>query len=496
MRISSQMMAEQFLASVEATQSALSDSEQQISTGKAFQTAGQNPQGATQAISLQTTISTIDQYASNASLVQSRLSTEDSTLSSVTNLLNSVRTTAVQAGDGTLSNTDRASLATAINQQLQTLVQLANGQDGTGQYLFSGTANSGVPFVQDATGAVNYQGNSGTRQIQIGSTRFVTDTDSGAAVFRNIPNGNGTFAVSAGAPTASPPVVNTGSGVVGATSVTDSSLYTGDTYQVSFQSIGVTPAAGNSGSATASAPTGTLTPSTAPSTTITFTSPTTYTLTSAGVTSAAQALPANGQISSNGWTTTITGTPVAGDAYTIAAAPLTYSVTDTTTHTVVVPAGTAYSATGQAISVPGAGVQFNLSGTPANGDAFTLSKSTNQSIFATLTSLVNALNTPTTTAAQTATLQNIVNQSLGSIDQAVSNVAAVRTQVGARLNAVTAQDTANSNVKLQLQATLTTVQNTDYAAAITSLSQQQTSLQAAEQSYANLKSLSIFQYLG
>ena len=103
---------------------------------------------------------------------------------------------------------------------------------------------------------------------------------------------------------------------------------------------------------------------------------------------------------------------------------------------------------------------------------------------------------PTTTAAQTATLQNIVNQSLGSIDQAVSNVAAVRTQVGARLNAVTAQDTANSNVKLQLQATLTTVQNTDYAAAITSLSQQQTSLQAAEQSYANLKTLSIFTYMG
>lgn len=496
MRISSQMMAEQFLASVEATQSALSTSEQQISTGKAFQTAGQNPLGATQSISLQTTISSITQYASNASLVQSRLSTEDSTLSSVTNLLNSVRTTAVQAGDGTLSNADRASLATSISQQLQSLVQLANGQDGSGQYLFSGTENGSVPFVQNAGGAVTYQGNSGTRQIQIGSSRLVTDTDSGAAVFNNIPNGNGTFAVTPGAPSASPAIVNSGTGVVGSTSVTDASLYTGDSYRITFSAFSATPGAGNAGSGSASAPTGTLTPSNAPSTTITFTSPTTYTLTSGGVTSAAQTLPANGQISQNGWTTTITGTPAANDTFTVAAAPLTYSVTDTTSNTVVVPAGTAYAADGQAISVPGAGVQFNLSGTPASGDAFTVSKSTNQSVFSTLSALVTALNTPTTTPAQIAALQNTVNQSLGAIDQAVNNVSSVRTQVGARINAVTAQDTVNSTVMLQLQSTLTTVQNTDYAAAITTLSQQQTSLQAAEQSYANLKSLSIFTYLG
>ena len=166
------------------------------------------------------------------------------------------------------------------------------------------------------------------------------------------------------------------------------------------------------------------------------------------------------------------------------------------TNTVVVPAGTAYSANGQAISVPGAGIQINLSGTPANGDAFAITPSTNQSVFTTLSNLVTALNTPTTTPTQIAALQNSVNQSLGDIDQAVNNIAAVRTQVGSRLDAVTAQNTANSNLKLQLQSTLTTVTSTDYAAAVTTLSEQQTSLQAAEQSYANLKSLSIFQYLG
>ena len=496
MRISSQTMADQFLAAVEQSQSAIATSEQQISTGQAFQTAGQNPLGATQAITLQTAISQIGEYASNAGLVQSRLSTEDSTLGSVSSLLASVRTLAVQAGDGSLSNSDRASLATSINQQLQSLVQLANSQDGTGQYLFSGTASGSLPFVQSATGSVSYQGDSGTRQIQIGSSRLVTDTDSGAAVFTNIPNGNGTFTVAAGAPSATPPIVNSGSGVVGTTSVTDPSLYTGDSYQVTFQSLAATAGGSNTGTASASAPTGALTPSTAPSTTITFVTPTTYTTTTGGVTSAVQTLPASGKVSADGWTTTITGTPAAGDTFTVASRAPTYSVTDTTTNTVVVPAGTAYSANGQAISVPGAGIQINLSGTPANGDAFAITPSTNQSVFTTLSNLVTALNTPTTTPTQIAALQNSVNQSLGDIDQAVNNIAAVRTQVGSRLDAVTAQNTANSNLKLQLQSTLTTVTSTDYAAAVTTLSEQQTSLQAAEQSYANLKSLSIFQYLG
>ena len=348
MRISSQTMADQVLAALDQTQAALSTSEQQVATGKAFQTAGQDPLGAAQAVTLDSALAQIGEYASNANLVQSRLSTEDSTLSSVSNLLASVRSTAVQAGDGTLSNSDRASLATALSQQLQSLVQLGNAQDGTGQYLFSGTENSTVPFVQLANGSVQYQGNNGTRLIQIGSTRLVSDTDSGASVFTNIPNGNGTFSVTPGATT--PAVVNSGAVVVGATSVTNASLYTGDTYQVSFQSLAATAGAANTGTATASAPTGVLSPSTSPSTTITFVSPTTYTTTTGGVTSAVQTLAGNGQISQNGWTTTISGTPAAGDTYTVASVAPTYTVTDTTTNTVVVPAGTAYSSGGTAIS--------------------------------------------------------------------------------------------------------------------------------------------------
>lgn len=71
----------------------------------------------------------------------------------------------------------------------------------------------------------------------------------------------------------------------------------------------------------------------------------------------------------------------------------------------------------------------------------------------------------------------------------------MRTDVGSRLNAITSQSTVNSNTKLELTKSLSAVQDTDYAAAITTLSEQQTSLQAAEQSFASLKKLSIFNFL-
>jgi flagellar hook-associated protein 1 FlgK len=52
--------------------------------------------------------------------------------------------------------------------------------------------------------------------------------------------------------------------------------------------------------------------------TITFTSPTTYTVTGVGAPAGPQAYTSGAAITINGWTTQISGTPVAGDAFTVA----------------------------------------------------------------------------------------------------------------------------------------------------------------------------------
>jgi flagellar hook-associated protein 3 FlgL len=401
MRISTSYLSQAFINSLEQQQTSLAGTQQQISTGLRFTQASQDPAAASQSLGIQATLDQLTQYATNANLAQSRLSIEGSTLSSVTNLLQSVRTLAVQAANATQTPETRAAIATNIQQQLSGLLSLANTQDGSGQYLFAGTATTTTPFGPSG-GTFSYAGNQTQRSVQIGSNRQVADGDSGALVFQQIRNGNGTFVVTANG-------ANAGSAIVGSNTVADPSAW----------------AAGQ------------------PPYTLTFTSPTTYTITDSAV-------PPN----------------------TSAAAAYT---------------------DGQTIAFNGA--QLQISGTPAAGDTFTIAPSANQDMFATLQNLVAALNGPQAGSAGQARLVNSVNRAIEAIDQSLTNVSNVQSSVGARLNAISTQGSSNSDVTLQLKSALSTLRDTDYAAAITTLNQQLTGLQAAQATYVKLQNLSLFNYI-
>jgi len=114
-----------------------------------------------------------------------------------------------------------------VRQQLDALIQLGNTQDGSGNYLFGGMQSRTQPFSRQASGSVVYNGDQGVRSLQIGPDRRVVDGDNGNTVFARIPNGNGTFLATAGAG-------NTGTGIIGASSVTNPALYNRGTYTVTF----------------------------------------------------------------------------------------------------------------------------------------------------------------------------------------------------------------------------------------------------------------------
>jgi flagellar hook-associated protein 3 FlgL len=201
----------------------------QISTGKRFSTPAEDPVAATRALGLTNAVDSNAQYTRNAGLAKNRLSLEESALEQVGNVLQRLRELAVQANNDSQSADTRAAIASEVRQQLDALVQLGNSQDGNSQYLFSGFSTRTQPFSRSATGVV-YNGDQGVRQIQIGPDRRVADSDSGADVFMRIRNGNGSFAATAAA-------ANTGTGIVGSSSVTNPTLYTGaTTYTVTFTS--------------------------------------------------------------------------------------------------------------------------------------------------------------------------------------------------------------------------------------------------------------------
>ncbi len=274
-RISTGQFIQQGISQILAQQQRLAETQEQLATGRRVVRPSDDPAAATRALTLRESISTLQQYDDNINLVTSRLQIEEAALISAGDFLQRARELAIQANNATQTNETRAGIAVELQGIVEGLLSAANTRDSNNEYIFAGFRTSALPFITTGSG-FSYLGDQGVREVQIGASRQVAIGDSGAAVFFDIANGNGTFATSANS-------TNTGNGVIDNGSVTDISSYIADTY------------------------------------TVTFTTASDYVVTSSG-TPVATGTHANGQsIEFLGIQAVITGQPEAGDSFTFAA---------------------------------------------------------------------------------------------------------------------------------------------------------------------------------
>lgn len=227
MRISTVWMQQRAINDILDRQASMAGTQQQLSSGKRILNASDDPIAAAQVLQLQHVEAANQQYQRNIDSASNRLGMEQSSLDQVTNILQRVRTLALQGTNGSQTQNDRAADANELRQLFSQLVQVANGKDAQGDSLFAGNAAGTTPFVQTSSFSVSYAGDDGQRMVSAAPGMQVATGDSGSDVFMNIPAGNGHFAVQAGAS-------NTGSLVVGGNSVIDNSTYTGGDYDITF----------------------------------------------------------------------------------------------------------------------------------------------------------------------------------------------------------------------------------------------------------------------
>ncbi len=137
------------------------------------------------------------------------------------------------------------------------------------------------------------------------------------------------------------------------------------------------------------------------------------------------------------------------------------------------------------------GAQVSISGTPADGDSFSIKASRNQSVFQTLDDLIKLLQT----SPSGAPLANGLASVQRDLDNAMENVLTVRTSTGSRLRELDSVKSAGNDRALLYSQTLSGLQDLDYAKAASELSQQQVNLEAAQKSFAKVSGLSLFNYL-
>jgi flagellar hook-associated protein 3 FlgL len=181
---------------------------------------------------------------------------------------------------------------------------------------------------------------------------------------------------------------------------------------------------------------------------------------------------------------------VTAESYTITmTSAAAYEVRDSSS--AVVATGT--WSPGQAIDF--AGRRIVLDGAPAAGDRYDVDPAGTDSLFAMVDDLVGALEAPTFDAASRARLNNEAGLALQNLDQSLGRLLDVRTRIGARLNTIESQGQLQEERKLLLKTTLSQVEDLDYAEAISRFQLQQTALEAAQQTYAEMSRLSLFDFI-
>lgn len=148
---------------------------------------------------------------------------------------------------------------------------------------------------------------------------------------------------------------------------------------------------------------------------------------------------------------------------------------------------------GQAITF--GGMQFDIKGEPADGDDFTVSPSTNQSVFETLSKLLTTLESGEPGAAGQAKLTNGLSAANNNIDNALANVLSVRASVGTRLKEIDVLDSTGDDLNIQYTDAMKALQEIDLAEAISNFTQQQIALEAAQKSFMQISRLSLFNYI-
>jgi len=487
MRISNNLFFQRSVAAMTEQQTELHKTDIQLASGKRIQTASDDPASAARILGLNKAIDTVNQYQDNIDRASSRLEHEETIVGSVVNLLQRAKELSIQGNNDTLAQTDRAAIGTEVHQLLNELVGLANTRDPDGEYIFSGFQTDTKPFSQVTAGAFSYSGDLGQRSLQISAGREIADGDNGFDMFVDVDLG--------------PHAAVTGN------PATSFAALGGSDISINGFSIGALPVAADADERATqimdainliSGDTN-VTATLATSSTVTLTSSvgdvTVSSIAGTGLVSGTTASPqasvtgaaatsfgaiADGELTINSVSLGAIPAAADADARALQIFNAVNAVSGVTNVTAAMP-------TSDTVTLTSSRGWVDVSATSTADTGLTTgvtSTTGTRSIFETLYQLEDALNN-----------DQPIDQYINDIQAAIEHVTTQQTRVGSRLNALEQQGEVNAGTKLSYETQLSTEQDLDYLEAIGRFNQQMLSLQAAQQAYAKMQGLSLFNYI-
>ncbi len=186
MRVTTNMSYQSSMRALQKASERLDKASEQMTTGDKFATAGEDPTGMAQKLSLTSKITAFQQYSVNGSLLDSSLTLEGTILDSVTTNLQSAYTLTQKSVNGAMSDSDKKSIASELEQLQTQLYDLMNSKNADGEYIFGGNQSQTQPFVKNDVGDYEFKGDTGQRMIQVAPSVQIAANDSGLSVFQQV----------------------------------------------------------------------------------------------------------------------------------------------------------------------------------------------------------------------------------------------------------------------------------------------------------------------
>ncbi|MEY8204729.1 MAG: flagellar hook-associated protein FlgL [Bermanella sp.] len=142
-----------------------------------------------------------------------------------------------------------------------------------------------------------------------------------------------------------------------------------------------------------------------------------------------------------------------------------------------------------------AGLSVKVSGKPEPGDTFLVNSSEKQSLTDTVQMLIEGLRSFEDNTSGSAQIKTLVSTTLTNIDSTVTSISTTRSEIGARLNSVESIDNFQQDLNLVSQQALSTLQDLDFAEAVSRLSLESFLLEASQQTYTRISGLSLFNHI-
>ena len=530
--------------------------QEQISSGNRILTPADDPVASVRLLQLEQQQAILGQYKENLTAAKNSLTQEETTITSVVNVLQRIRELAVQAGGGALSGDDRRSIAKELSEREGELLNLMNSRNARGEYLFSGFLGKTEPFLRNPDGTYSYQGDEGQRSLQVAGSSNVAINDNGKRLFEDVVNANriinGLGVNNAALPT--PPLPATtipalpaadqrvfiSPGLVQDNQTFNSNFRAGEPYSLAFVSgteFRIYDSAG--ADVTSEVPGGgVIDPLVNSGNTINF----------RGMRFQLDVVlqPGDNELALDNLLadTATPGTPgINTHSFTLQSAPTDFSVNRSSTNNsaaIVAPAGISNQATfdsqfptsgvvirftddtnyevysqpvgpGSPVLTTGTvagpypatfsvfGADFTLSAPAAvaGGDEFGVQPQFQEqrSILNTISRLRQALESSPTSPAGNLGVRNEVAIALTNLDNGMGRVLEVQTEIGARMNLIETTEIDNEDVTLVNKSVQADLRELDYAEALSRLSFQTIVLEAAQQSYVKIAGLNLFNQL-